>query len=160
MENSRPYVAGDYDHVPIPSILKAVRYHKRIETVEWKYMPAVLYVLRLLDSDDVNRFAATLLPPQHYPTSQFLSTLSAQDRITALRACLLVYTVTRGRLVPHDLQLEAGLAAENGKETFVIARTGWGKTLCIAIPLLLRPDRISITISPLKRLQMMQVRIR
>ncbi|KAJ7659850.1 hypothetical protein B0H17DRAFT_912133, partial [Mycena rosella] len=91
-----------------------------------------------------------LLPPHRHPTNLFLSRLSEQDQITALRACLLVYTVTSGRLVPHDLQLEAGLAAENGKECFVIARTGWGKTLCIAIPLLLRPDRISITISPLK----------
>ncbi|KAJ7679965.1 hypothetical protein B0H17DRAFT_943650, partial [Mycena rosella] len=74
-----------------------------------------------------------------------------------LRACLLILTVTRGRLVPHDLQLQAGIAAANGKECFVIARRGWGKTMCIAIPIMLSPDRVSITISPLKRLQMMQV---
>lgn len=81
-----------------------------------------------------------------------MSGLSIADRILALRACLLVYTVTRGRLVPLDLQLQAGIAAANREESFVIARTGWGKTLCIAIPLLLCPERISITISPLKRL--------
>ncbi|KAJ7494091.1 P-loop containing nucleoside triphosphate hydrolase protein [Mycena latifolia] len=120
-------------------------------------MPTLLFILRLLDSEDVLRFSATLLPPYLRPSSGFLTGLSYQDRITALRACLLVYSVTRGHLVPHELQLEAALAAENGKETFVIARTGWGKTLCIAIPLLLHPDRISVTISPLKRLQMMQV---
>ncbi|KAK7035127.1 P-loop containing nucleoside triphosphate hydrolase protein [Favolaschia claudopus] len=75
----------------------------------------------------------------------------------ALRACFLVFTVTRGRFTPKELQLDAGISAMNGKETFVIARTGWGKTLCIAIPLLLCPDKITVTITPLKRLQAMQV---
>ncbi|KAJ7443986.1 hypothetical protein FB451DRAFT_1434779 [Mycena latifolia] len=110
------------------SLLKAIRYRKTIETVDFKHIQAALY--------------AILLRRHH---------------ITALRACLLIFTVTRGRLVPHDLQLQAGIAAANGKECFVIARTGWGKTLCITIPILLSPDRVSITISPLKRLQMMQV---
>jgi hypothetical protein len=122
-----------------------------------KFIPAALYVIRLLDAADVLRFSAAIIPPNLYPTSSFLSGLSNEDHILALRACLLVFTVTRGRLVPHDLQLKAGVAAATGKETFVIARTGWDKTLCIAIPILLRPDRISITVSPLKRLQMMQV---
>ncbi|KAJ7254797.1 hypothetical protein C8J57DRAFT_1075908 [Mycena rebaudengoi] len=75
----------------------------------------------------------------------------------ALRACLLVFTVTCGNIIPDDLQLQAGLAAATGKESFVIAHTGWGKTLCIAIPILLDPCKITITISPLKRLQQMQV---
>ncbi|KAJ7107878.1 P-loop containing nucleoside triphosphate hydrolase protein, partial [Mycena epipterygia] len=110
-----------------------------------------------LDSEDLIRYSSIIIPPHLRPTPAFLFALPKQDQIAALRASLLVFTVTRGRIVPHDLQLQAGLAAANGKESFVIARTGWGKTLCIAIPLLLRPDRIQITISPLKRLQMMQV---
>ncbi|KAJ7016533.1 P-loop containing nucleoside triphosphate hydrolase protein, partial [Mycena alexandri] len=54
-------------------------------------------------------------------------------------------------------QLEASLASISGRSSSVIARTGYGKTLCIAIPLLLQPDTITVTISPLKRLQKMQV---
>ncbi|KAJ7467914.1 hypothetical protein FB451DRAFT_1177579 [Mycena latifolia] len=157
MTDLNHYILPDYESYPIPSLLKALRYRKNIEAIAWNDMPTLLFILRLLDSEDVLRFSATLLPPYLRPSSGFLTGLSYQDRITALRACLLVYTVMRGHLVPHELQLEAALAAENGKETFVIARTGWGKTLCIAIPLLLHPDRISVTISPLKRLQMMQV---
>ncbi|KAJ7754654.1 hypothetical protein DFH07DRAFT_715475, partial [Mycena maculata] len=91
-----------------------------------------------------------LIPPFRHPSFEFLYSLSEEDRITTLRACLLVYTVSRTRIVPNDLQLAAGLAAIQGKEYVVIARTGWGNTLCIAIPLLLCPDRISITISPLE----------
>ncbi|KAJ7211404.1 P-loop containing nucleoside triphosphate hydrolase protein [Mycena pura] len=120
-------------------------------------MPAALAVIRLLDSEDIVHFSSIIIPVPFRPNPTFLFALSDADRIAALRACLLVFTVTRGRLVPHDLQLQAGLAALNGKECVVIARTGWGKTLCIAIPILLRPDRVAITISPLKRLQMMQV---
>lgn len=142
---------------PTPSLIQALRYRKTIQSMDSKFIPAALYVIRLLDAADVLRFSAAIIPPNLYPTSSFLSGLSNEDHILALRACLLVFTVTRGRLVPHDLQLKAGVAAATGKETFVIARTGWGKTLCIAIPILLRPDRISITVSPLKRLQMMQV---
>ncbi|KAF8175982.1 hypothetical protein K438DRAFT_1608039 [Mycena galopus ATCC 62051] len=119
-------------------------------------MRAALFVIRQLDTEDILRYASIVLPISRRPTPLFLSGLSDADRTTAWRASLLLFTVTRGKMVPHDLQLEAGIAAANGKECFVIARTGWGKTLCIAIPLLLRPDRISITISPLKRLQIMQ----
>ncbi|KAJ7635636.1 hypothetical protein B0H17DRAFT_861405, partial [Mycena rosella] len=59
---------------------------------------------------------------------------------------------------PHQGQLEASLASTSGRDSAVIARTGYGKTLCIAVPLLLEPGTITLTVSPLKRLQMMQVR--
>ncbi|KAJ6510315.1 hypothetical protein DFH09DRAFT_1100500 [Mycena vulgaris] len=80
----RPYVPADYDSVSTPPLLTAPRYLKRIETIEWTFMPAILYVLRLLDSEDVLHFTRTFLPPQRYPTTEFLCTLSVQDHITAL----------------------------------------------------------------------------
>ncbi|KAJ7506368.1 P-loop containing nucleoside triphosphate hydrolase protein, partial [Mycena galericulata] len=55
-------------------------------------------------------------------------------------------------------QLESSLASDAGRDSTVIARTGFGKTLCIAIPLLLKPGTITLTVSPLKRLQAMQVK--
>ena len=45
----------------------------------------------------------------------------------------------------------------NHRDCITIAGTGCGKTLCILIPLLLRPNFVSITISLLKRLQTTQV---
>ncbi|KAJ6536233.1 P-loop containing nucleoside triphosphate hydrolase protein [Mycena capillaripes] len=152
-----PYIPPDTGSIPTPSLLKALLYRKTIETMDQIHIPAALYVIRLLDAEDVLRLSAFIIPPPLRPSMPFLYGLFDADRVLALRICLLVFTVTRGRIVPHDLQLQAGLAAAKGKECFVIAPTGWGKTLCIAIPLLLRPDCISITISPLKRLQMMQV---
>ena len=65
--------------------------------------------------------------------------------------------MTCGHLIPHDFQLEAALKSLHGCDSVVIAGTGQGKTLCIVIPLLLHPSTMSIMISPLKRLQMMQV---
>ncbi|KAJ7150362.1 P-loop containing nucleoside triphosphate hydrolase protein [Mycena filopes] len=100
-----------------------------------------------------------LILPGRLPARSFLLSLAEKDCARVLRACLLVLSVTRGRIVPHQGQLEAGLAALTpGNEISVIARTGWGKTLCIALPLLLQPDTITLTISPLKRLQKMQVK--
>ncbi|KAG1901029.1 P-loop containing nucleoside triphosphate hydrolase protein, partial [Suillus fuscotomentosus] len=56
-----------------------------------------------------------------------------------------------------QFQLEAVLATLNGQDTIITAGTGSGKTLCIIIPMLLRPGTISMTISPLKCLQATQV---
>ncbi|KAI9573490.1 hypothetical protein HD554DRAFT_1980743, partial [Boletus coccyginus] len=58
---------------------------------------------------------------------------------------------------PHDFQLQASLAMLRGRDCVIIAGTGSGKTLCLLLPILLRPDLISVTISPLKRLQTTQV---
>ncbi|KAJ7242329.1 hypothetical protein C8J57DRAFT_1012347, partial [Mycena rebaudengoi] len=91
-----------------------------------------------------------VIPPQLLPSSEFTTTLCNSDRVMALRACLLVFTVTCGNIIPDDLQLQAGLVAATGKESFVIVHTGWEKTLCITIPILLDPCKITITISPLK----------
>ncbi|KAI9459623.1 P-loop containing nucleoside triphosphate hydrolase protein, partial [Boletus coccyginus] len=60
-------------------------------------------------------------------------------------------------IVPCTFQLQASLAILNGKDTIITAGTGSGKTLCLLIPILLCPGTISLTISPLKRLQMTQV---
>ncbi|KAG1828315.1 hypothetical protein F4604DRAFT_1640580 [Suillus subluteus] len=74
--------------------------------------------------------------------------------------CALACSCTSSRLqtiVPRVFQLEAILATLNGRDSIITAGTGCGKTLCLIIPNLLRPDTISVTISPLKRLQITQV---
>jgi len=90
---------------------------------------------------------------------EYVSTLSNQDQTDALRACLLVYILSSSTIIPRIFQLQASLATLNGNDTIITAGTGCGKTLCLLIPLLLRPGTISLTISPLKRLQTTQVRL-
>ena len=89
----------------------------------------------------------------------YLTTLTENDRTDALRACLVVFIITRFTIVPCVFQLKASLAILNGLDSIITAGTGSGKTLCLFIPILLRPNWISITISPLKRLQVAQVRV-
>ncbi|KAG1723312.1 hypothetical protein EDD22DRAFT_790159, partial [Suillus occidentalis] len=74
-----------------------------------------------------------------------------------LRACLIIYVLTATIIIPCQFQFEAVLATLNGRDSFVTAGTGSGKTLCIIIPILLHPGTVTMTISPLKRLQATQV---
>ncbi|KIJ57528.1 hypothetical protein HYDPIDRAFT_171650, partial [Hydnomerulius pinastri MD-312] len=87
----------------------------------------------------------------------YLASLAGQDKIDILRACLIIYFLTSTTIVPRVFQLQASIAILNGHDTIITAGTGRGKTLCLLIPMLLRPKSISITISPLKRLQTTQV---
>ncbi|KAF8427206.1 hypothetical protein L210DRAFT_3420065 [Boletus edulis BED1] len=89
---------------------------------------------------------------------EYLATLNNEDRLEALRACLIISLLTDSRVVPCVFQLQASLEMLHQRDCVVIAGTSSGKTLCLLIPALLRPDSISITISPLKRLQTIQVR--
>jgi hypothetical protein len=93
---------------------------------------------------------------------QYLDGLDDSDKTTASRACLLVYAVTSGTQVPRELQLRACLATYHGHDSLIDAGTGSGKTMPIALNLLLddpRDEKLSLTISPLKRLQVTQVRL-
>jgi hypothetical protein len=98
MTHPSAYIPPDYGSPSTPSLLKALAYRKTIETMNWNFMTATLGVIRLLDSEDVVRFSRIVIPPYLRPTFAFLNTLSNEDHIMALRACLLVFTVTRGRL--------------------------------------------------------------
>ncbi|KAF8871288.1 P-loop containing nucleoside triphosphate hydrolase protein [Infundibulicybe gibba] len=122
------------------------------------YIPGTLHAIRSLDDNDILDIAYCIIQPERLPSPELLESLSKPDHALCLRACLLVYTITRGRIVPTDFQLEAALETARGRDSVVISGTGSGKTLCIVIPLLLFPTTITITISPLKRLQMMQVK--
>jgi ATP-dependent helicase YprA (DUF1998 family) len=89
----------------------------------------------------------------------YVATLAEHDKTDALRACLVVALITRFTIIPCHFQLQASLAILNGHDSIITAGTGSGKTLCLLIPILLRPNSISITILPLKRLQVTQVRV-
>ncbi|KAF8834598.1 hypothetical protein BDN67DRAFT_871425, partial [Paxillus ammoniavirescens] len=75
---------------------------------------------------------------------------SDNAKVDALQACLIIWVLTRGALVPHVFQLQASLTMLQQRGSIIMAGTGSGKILCVLIPMLLQPGSISITISPLK----------
>ena len=93
---------------------------------------------------------------EHEDLLWWIDALDPDLSLDALRACLLVLSVTDTRIIPRQFQLEAGLAAYRDKNTIINAGTGSGKTLSMAIPLLMDPRAVAIIISPLKRLQTSQ----
>ena len=89
----------------------------------------------------------------------FMGTLDKDDFNFCYRAAVICYGVTGSIQVPREMQLKAVLSDYHGKDTLVSAGTGSGKTLPIALNVLLDdPDKhlITVTLSPLKRLQMTQ----
>ena len=122
-------------------------------------LPHILSTIRSLDAPSLNSFFSQTIPPSKIP-AEYLARLSEKDQLTAHRACLLTWFVTGGTQVPREMQLQSCLAMFNGKDFLVCAGTGSGKTLPIALNILLDDparQRITLTISPLKRLQTTQV---
>jgi ATP-dependent helicase YprA (DUF1998 family) len=115
--------------------------------------------LRAAPGDEILSLLDNVIDPTRLPL-QYLAGLANEDRITAARASLLAWAVTRGTQVPRELQLRACLATYHGQDSLLNAGTGSGKTLPIALNLLLddpSKNGLSLTISPLKRLQITQV---
>jgi len=112
-----------------------------------------------MNEDELNDSFEKIIPRLRMP-SDYLDQLNEKDRLTARRACLLAWFVTGGTQVPRDIQLQSCLAMFNGQDSLVYAGTGSGKTLPIALNILLEDPakkRVTLTISPLKRLQITQV---
>lgn len=64
---------------------------------------------------------------------------------------------TARKKLPRLFQMRAALAVLNGNNLVVRAGTGSGKTLAMALPMLLRPDWIFVTVAPLMALQAQHV---
>jgi hypothetical protein len=83
---------------------------------------------------------------------------SKEKLATGFRACLATWAASGKKIVPTEFQLRATIAVMSGQDALIDVGTGYGKTLCMIIPCLLdAPGTISIIISPLKRLQAVQV---
>jgi superfamily II DNA helicase RecQ len=115
-----------------------------------------LETIRNLSSNELlSKFQG--LCPSKQPGLEFMTNLDASERDIVYRCCLLLSTVTRGKKTPRQFQLEATLGLLAGRDCLIHAATGSGKTLCMVLPALLDPTAVSIVISPLKRLQVLQV---
>lgn len=113
--------------------------------------------LRDLDSSDVSHMFEQTISQEQQPPAQWMATLSHSERVLAQRLCLIFHSATGGAKCPRQFQLESSLATLAGRDCLVNAGTGSGKTLCMILPMLFEPTGVTITISPLKRLQEAQV---
>ena len=93
---------------------------------------------------------------KHDEVLDWINSLESTKYINALRACLLIFSVSDGQVVPRKFQLAAGLAAYERKHAIINTGTGSGETLSMVIPLLMDLEAVAIIISPLKRLRVTQ----
>ncbi len=114
--------------------------------------------LRNLPKERVQAEFELTIPPELAPSALFWAPYTQDQKITGYRACLLLWEVSSGRLVPREFQLQSTIALTSGKDCLVDVGTGYGKTICMILPCLLFPKTISMVVSPLKRLQALQVR--
>lgn len=85
-------------------------------------------------------YAGPLLPP----------TAPVRDRLRDA-------TQLRTGFVPFESQIDVGEALFKNRDVFLIAGTGWGKTLAMVMACFLDPDIVAIIISPLNALEGDQV---
>jgi ATP-dependent helicase YprA (DUF1998 family) len=117
-----------------------------------------LETIRNLSGDDLAAKYHEISSDQ-LPGQDFFSNLSASDTETVHKLCLLLYVASKGAKLPRIFQLQATLALLAGRDSLINAGTGSGKTLCMVLPALLDPGFVSLVVSPLKRLQLLQVSV-
>lgn len=91
------------------------------------------------------------------PGEDFFAKLDTSEKEVVYKCSLLLSTVTKGKKVPREFQLQAVLTLLARQDCLINAGTGSGKTLCMILPALLDPTMIALVVSPLKRLQVLQV---
>jgi hypothetical protein len=97
------------------------------------------------------------IPGDRAPSAGFWDSYNAKQITIGRLACLHLWKASGSRLVPYEFQLKATIATMSGQHSLIDVGTGYGKTLCMVLPSLLSPYTISIVVSPLKRLQAVQV---
>lgn len=119
-----------------------------------------LDLIRKCSSVDLFTFMCNLsLESDSRVPSDFLSSLDDADKIFCWRAILVCYMVSHGQQIPREMQLRAVLADRHCFDCLIAAGTGSGKTLPTALKILLDDPAAAlttITLSPLKRLQVTQ----
>ena len=117
-----------------------------------------LQSFRTLPAADILELATKIFFGDRRLPEEYLATLSHADYVICIRACLICWSLPCNQ-IPREMQLRAVLADQHRCDSMVSAGTGSGKTLPIALNILFdnpSDHRITLTISPLKRLQATQ----
>ncbi|KAF5311724.1 hypothetical protein D9611_009450 [Ephemerocybe angulata] len=117
-----------------------------------------LEMVRNANLDDLERWLACL-PQEKVPNYKELVGEDYSVEPYCIRLCLLVWIASQFTQIPKLLQLKASLAFLHKKDSLLYAGTGFGKTLIIVMANILEnasSKAVTITISPLKRLQQSQ----
>lgn len=83
----------------------------------------------------------------------FGRSLAKAEQQDVADAFILMDKMSSGKKLPRVFQMRSALDVLAGKNLVVRAGTGSGKTLAMALPMLLRPQWIFVTIAPLMALQ-------
>ena len=127
----------------------------------FEYVPTLyekLHYFRNCSSEDILSLVTTVIPQDRLPI-QYFESLSNEDRTVCYQAAMICWASTLSTMVPREMQFRVVLSDFQRRDCLIAAGTGSGKTLPIALCRLLddpSADPITITISPLKRLQVTQ----
>ena len=117
-----------------------------------------LQLFRSCSPAEISRLVTTEIPQDRLPLT-YLNSLSEEDKTVCLRATIICWVMSQSTMVPWEMQLRVVLADAHAKDALIAAGTGSGKTLPITLCILLddpTANYLSVTISPLKRLQVTQ----
>src|ERR1700683_2215807 len=89
--------------------------------------------------EQLQAMVGELVPLKLMPSANFIHALSPNERTDVLRACLIVFVLSKSTMVPRQLQLQAALVEQAGFDSTLISGTGSRKTLTMTIPHILRP---------------------
>ncbi len=89
---------------------------------------------------------------------QLRGPLTLDEYLQVVKCFEIFDRLTSGTFHPKLFQVQVALDVLAGRNVVVRAGTGYGKTLAMALPMLLQPDKIAVTVSPLVLLQEQQVR--
>ena len=127
----------------------------------FEYVPMLyekLHYFRSCSPEDILSLVTAVIPQDGLPL-QYFKSLSNEDRTVCYRAAMICWAVTMSTMVPREMQFRVVLSDFQRRDCLIAAGTGSGKTLPIALCLLLddpSANPLTITISPLKQLQVTQ----
>ena len=114
-----------------------------------------LEALRVCPPQVIEHLVKAGIPQDRLPL-QYLGSLSNEERTICYRTAMICWTVTGSTMVPREMQFQVVLSDVQRQDCLIAAGTGSGKTLPIALSILL-DDPITIMISPLKHLHTMEL---
>lgn len=131
----------------------------RVLLLSNKYMPHPEVPLPMTKLENIRSLTGDLLClrfkeicASKQPWSDFMAKLNSSEHNIVHKSCMLLSTVTNGKKIPREFQLDALLALSAGQDCLIDAGTGSGKTLCMVLPVLLDPAAVSFVVLSLKRL--------